>query len=204
MKTALVDARELAGISPRVGGVFAHQELSSLFDTVSPVALNRRVTAFIQAGLLRRYCRGIYITQEFDPLVLAQKVRPGSIVSLGSALAVHRMIGTESPFLISCVSREVGKEFQGPPRIGYWNMSENLLFGYDIVANGVRMADREKSLLDTLYFHIKGKRFHFDIFQDIHRDGLDRPKYEAYLERFLNPKFRSFARRYADGGFSID
>ena len=204
MKNTLADAKDLAGFSARVGGVFAVQELSSLFETTSSVALHRRVTAFIQAGLLRRYCRGIYVAQEFDPLVLAQKVRPGSIVSLGSALAAHRMIGTESPFLISCVSAEVGKEFPGSPRIGYWTVSEDLLFGYDIVANGVRMADREKSLLDTLYFHIKGKRFHFDIFQDIHRDGLDRPKYETYLVRYRNPKFRSFARRYADGEFSFD
>ena len=204
MNTALSDAGTLARFSARVGGVFAVMELSSLFETTSPVALNRRITAFIAAGLLRRYCRGIYVTEDFDPFVLAQKVRPGSIVSLGSALAKHRMIGTESPFLVSCVSAGGGKEFPGNPRIACWKIAEDLLFGYDIVANGVRLADKEKALLDTLYFHIKGKRFHFDIFQDIHVKDLDRTKFEAYLERYRNPKFQSFARRYVDGGFSLD
>jgi hypothetical protein len=204
MKSDLIDSVVLISLAEQVGGVFSLTELSALFQISNPLLLNRKIKGFIVAGALRRYCRGIYVVQEFSPEVLAQKVRPRSYISLGSALARHRMIGTEPRFQVSSLDTSPAAEFKGEPILSFGQVSESMLFGFDILDKGIRVADPEKALLDTLYFHLKGRRYFFQLFNDVSVDRIDRVKYESYLTRFQNPKFVAFAKRYLDGVFSDD
>ena len=194
MKKALENTSRLADFAPKVGGVFSLSELSSLFDISNRQSLWSAVRQFESAGLLKRYCRGIYVTRDFDSQVLSAKVRPDSYISFGSALAYHRLIGTESPFLVSCVAPSRASEFAGDVNLSYARISKDLYFGTFVLEKGARMADAEKAVLDTLYFYQHKKVFYFNIFQDIDFSMLSKEKMDTYLERFANPKFRVFVR----------
>ena len=199
MKNPLDKTSLLIKFAPEVGGVFSLSELSSLFDISSQQSLWIAVRQFESAGLLSRYCRGIYITREFDAQILSAKVCTDSYISFGSALAYHRLIGTESPRLVSCVTPARAAEYSGDISLSYAKISKDLFFGFETLQNGVKIADAEKAVLDTLYFYQHKKTFYFNIFQDIDFATLSRKKLDAYLEQYKNPKFQAFVRNTIDG-----
>lgn len=195
----LEKAQKLLEFAPKIGGVFSLSELSSLFDISSQQMLWIKIKQFEEAGLLKRYSRGIYITQNFDPMILSAKVRTDSYISFGSALAYYKLIGTESPFLISCIVTSKASEYKGEVNLSYARISKNLFFGTAILNNGVRMANAEKAVLDTLYFYQHKKIFYFNIFQDINFSALSKETMDSYLERYANPKFKAFVRNTVYG-----
>ena len=199
MKKMLEKAQKLLEFAPKIGGVFSLSELSSLFDISSQQMLWIKIKQFEEAGLLKRYSRGIYITQNFDPMILSAKVRTDSYISFGSALAYYKLIGTESPFLISCIVTSKASEYKSEVNLSYARISKNLFFGTAILNNGVRMANAEKAVLDTLYFYQHKKIFYFNIFQDINFSALSKETMDSYLERYANPKFKAFVRNTVYG-----
>ena len=199
MKKMLEKAQKLLEFAPKIGGVFSLSELSSLFDISSQQMLWIKIKQFEEAGLLKRYSRGIYITQNFDPMILSAKVRTDSYISFGSALAYYKLIGTESPFLISCIVTSKASEYKGEVNLSYARISKNLFFGTAILNNGVRMANAEKAVLDTLYFYQHKKIFYFNIFQDINFSALSKETMDSYLKRYANPKFKAFVRNTVYG-----
>lgn len=198
------DMESLTRLASAVGGVFSHGELSALYGIASPVLLNRKINRFVQAGVLRRFCRGIYICTSFNAEVLAQKVRPSSYLSLGTALAKHRMIGTEPRHQVFSISTQPAAEFAGPPVLSYSKLDSSLMMGILIHNLGIRIADPAKALLDTLYFYQKGHRLFFQLYQDVDTSIVDREAYARYLAAYKNPRFQTFAQRYIDGQFQID
>lgn len=199
MKKMLENAQKLLEFAPKIGGVFSLSELSSLFDISSQQMLWIKIKQFEEAGLLKRYSRGIYITQNFDPMILSAKVRTDSYISFGSALAYYKLIGTESPFLVSSIVTSKASEYKGEVNLSYARISKNLFFGTAILNNGVRMANAEKAVLDTLYFYQHKKIFYFNIFQDINFSALSKETMDSYLKRYANPKFKAFVRNTVYG-----
>jgi hypothetical protein len=201
MKKWLEYSDNMQKFGESVGGVFSLMELSSLFGETSRIALHGIVNKFIDAGVLKRYCREVYTLVDFDSAVLSAKVRRNSRVSLATALAAHRLIGTESPFWVYCVVPAKAAEYAGTPNISYYKLADELCFGYEPNPRGFQIATPEKAVLDTLYFYLRGKRFYFNVFGDINYGALDKDKYFENLERYRNPKFRTFAERCLNGKF---
>ena len=199
MKKTLENAQKLLEFAPKVGGVFSLSELSSLFNISSQQMLWIKIKQFEEADLLKRYSRGIYVTQNFDPMILSAKVRTDSYVSFGSALAFYKLIGTESPFLVSCVVTSKASEYKGDVNISYAKISKNMFFGTKILENGVRIATAEKAVLDTLYFYQHKKTFYFNVFQDINFSTLSKEIMDSYLEHYANPRFKAFVRNTVYG-----
>ena len=73
------------------------------------------------------------------------------------------------------------------------HIAPHLAFGYT-ATDGVQLADAEKAVLDVLYFHLRGRRYPFDIYSDIDFVKLDQGRLRSYLERYRNPKFVAFVR----------
>lgn len=199
MNKAIKNVELLLDFSAEVGGVFSLAELSSLFNITNQQTLWGMVKQFEETSLLTRFCRGIYITKNFDPQVLFSKVRGDEYISLGSALAYHRAIGTESPYLISGLVLGKASEFTGKINISYSKISNDLFFGFSTLLNGCKMAEPEKAFLDTLYFYQHGKVFYFNIFQDINTLLMSKDKIFSYLKRYKNRKFQMFVRNYFNG-----
>jgi len=195
MKKWLEYSDNLQRLGKSVHGVFSLMELSSLFNETSKAALHGIINKFMDAGLLKRYCREIYTLPGFDHGALSAKVRHNSCISLASALAAHRLIGTESPFWVYCVVSAKAAEYAGTPNISYYKLAGELCFGYEPDPKGFKMAVPEKAVIDTLYFYLRGKKFYFNISCDINYRLLDKDRFFEYLARYRNPKFRTFAER---------
>lgn len=144
-------------------------------------------------GVLRRFCRGWYITEDFDLATLSQRLAPESYISFSTILARHLIIGPNPAGRVVAVKT-------GRPRryahdgfvIEHVSVTDDLLFGFSAV-DGVRFADAEKAFVDTLYFHLRGRRFPFDIYSDVEIDKLDKAIVRVYLGRYRNRKFIAFA-----------
>ena len=65
------------------------------------------------------------------------------------------------------------------------------MFGFANV-NGIRCAEVEKAVLDTLYYHLRGRRYAFDIYSDMDLSKLNHVRLREYLGCYNNPKFIAF------------
>lgn len=195
---AVADAERIASVAAAQGGVFSKADLQVLLAERHPAAFTRRVRELVAAGVVRRFERGTYVRDGFDLPTLSQRLAPDSYVSFGTVLARHSVIGTRPDRqLIAArpgrahVHRGLGFE------IVHVHVAAHLDFGH-VVEGGVRWADAEKATLDALYFHLRGRRYPFDVYSDLDLSQLDRAKLARYLARFRNPKFVAFARGVLD------
>lgn len=188
------DAERVRGVAQAQRGVFSKSDLQVLLAERHPAAFKRRVAALEELGVVRRFSRGVYVSEGFDAATLSQRLAPDSYVSFGNALARHLVIDTrpERQWLAAKPGR--AHEYCGLGlEIVHVHIAPHLDFGH-VVADGVRWADAEKATLDTLYFHLRGRRYPFDVFSDIDPARLDRVRLAQYLGRYRNPRFVAFAR----------
>jgi hypothetical protein len=192
---SVADAQLLRRLDAEQGGVFSKADLQTSFGEPHPAAFVRRVQRLIDHGILRRFCRGWYVGETFDLPTLSQRLAPESYISFGTVLARELIIGTSSDRQIVAV--KIGRPrryaFDGYT-IEHVGVTEDLLFGFSKV-DGIRYADAEKALLDTLYFHLRGRRYPFDIYSDITMHKIDKSRLREYLSYYRNPKFVAFAER---------
>jgi hypothetical protein len=76
--------------------------------------------------------------------------------------------------------------------IEHVSVTPELLFGFS-TEDGIRVADAEKAFIDTLYVHLRGRRYPFDIYSDMAVHKLDGEKVRDYQSRYRNRKFVAFA-----------
>lgn len=197
MKLA-TDTSALARVAAAQRGVFAKADLQALLAERHPAAFARRVAALEAAGALSRFCRGWYVREPFDLATLSQRLAPESYVSFGTALARTLHIGSRPTRQLLAVKTGHARTYR---RLGYeiqhLRVADHLLFGYAI-EGGVRFAEPEKAVLDSLYFHLRGRRYPYDVFSDIDYASLERARLDRYLRRYRNPKFVTFVQRLLD------
>jgi hypothetical protein len=194
MKT-VEDSQLIARLAAAQGGVFSTSDLRTTLAEPHAAAFGRRVRALVEHGILFRFARGFYVTEAFDLPVLSQRIAPGSCISFDNVLARELVIGTKPAHRI--LATKVGPARRYAARgfeIEHLSISSRLSFGCEST-DGVRYANAEKAVLDVLYFHLRGRRYGFDVYSDINLRKLDMPRVRDYLQRYRNPKFVAFARR---------
>lgn len=192
------DTRALERVARAQRGVLSKADLQTLLAEPHPAAFVRRIKTLEADQVLRRFCRGWYVTETFDLPTLSQRLAPRSYVSFGTVLARALLIGTrpERQVIAAKVGRARTYTAFGH-EVVHVHIAPHLDFGHSAV-DGVRFADPEKAFLDVLYFHLRGRRYPFDIWSDIAFDKLDRRRLNAYLRRYRNPKFVAFANGVLD------
>jgi len=189
---ALADTQLLKRFEAEQNGVFSKGDLQMIFGEPHPAAFVRRINTLIEHGILRRFCRGWYITETFDLATMSQRLAPESYISFGTVLARNLIIGTHSERRIIAVKLGRPRKYACDGNIiEHVGIRKGLLFGFSEVG-GIRYASAEKALLDTLYFHLRGQRYPFDIYSDIAFDKLDKTPIQEDLGRYRNPRFRAF------------
>lgn len=183
-----------------MAGVFTYADLCSLTGASSELKTKRLIKRLVTEGILFKIQRGYYTTKEPDLWVLACRLKKNACVSLDSALARQGLIGTV-PRSVSLIYPGARKEVLNTPfgLIRYFSIKKELIFGFQSLAQGVRVTDSEKSYLDILYYYVKGAKFAVDPRKDIDVWKLDQEKVELYLKRYRNPKFRRFVKGLLHG-----
>lgn len=192
---AVVDLQILQRLGVSQRGVFSKADLQTALAERHPAAFVRRVNVLLENGVLRRFCRGWYVTEGFDLATLSQRLAPESYVSFSTVLAQDLIIGPSPDGKI--VAAKIGRPRRyvaGGDVIEHVSVADGLFFGFSSI-KGVRFADAEKAFLDTLYFHLRGRRYPFEVYSDMAVERLDEGRVRGYLERYRNPKFVAFAER---------
>jgi hypothetical protein len=198
MSNRLKMAEKIRGFSSEMRGVFALSDLRNLLQTDNRDVLYRSINDLQEAGVLSRFSRGFYVTRDFDPLVLSQRISPGSYVSFGNALARQMLVGSVPRYRVRAAKAGPKRVYSnGEYRIEHLSLKPELNIGYEIV-DGIRMALPEKAVLDTLYFYRLGINFSFDVYTDIDFSRLDRSVVREFLQKYRNPVFVDFARSVLD------
>ncbi len=185
-------------------GVFSVSDLANYFLTSKALNLNRKLKPLLKAGILHHFCRGFYVTENFDLEWLSQRICPASAISFGSVLAKYLLIGSIPQKTVYAVKMGKSRIYRSPlaqvVHLGFsYVPKKRIWFAYDTLDQGVCYADKEKAFLDTLYFYQSGQKFSFNIYSDIHLDLLDQKKIEEYLKRYRNPKFVQFVEGVLSG-----
>lgn len=193
------DIRIIEKFRKDMRGVFTLSDLKAMFPSRHVVVFYRKIAALEKAKILRRFARGLYVTEEFDICAVSQKICPESYISFETVLARDALIGTVPERMVRGV--KVGKRRMYRSETGiveHLGVAEHLYFGFETI-DGINFATREKALLDTLYFHNRGTRFYFDIYSDVNLSIIDLGAINKFLTRYKNPKFIKFATQYLKG-----
>jgi predicted transcriptional regulator of viral defense system len=185
--------RELDALAQDLHGVFSIQDLSNFFNESRPTALRRYIEPYLADGTLERYARGWYLWDNARIDILASRMSPGCVLSFGSALAYHLVIGTVPAYQVDAVHLQREKLWEGRFQLAFHHLAEEQLQPYVLTPLGVRIATAEKAVLDTLYFILRGKKYPFDLYQDINRALLNEALFQELLSTYRNPRFRTFA-----------
>lgn len=200
MNRAVSDLRIIERWAVGQRGVFSNADLLTALAERHRTAYSRRVRALQSNGVLRRFLRGWYVAKEFDLSTLSQRIAPDSYISFATVLAQSLLVGTSPERRIVAV--KIGRT-RTYAALGYEivhvGITPRLFFGFE-TRDGVRYADKEKAVLDVLYFHLRGRIYPFDPYSDIRFEGLDRRRIRKYLKRYENPKFVAFAEGFLDKG----
>jgi len=160
------EAERIAKMAGPQRGVFTRTDLQVILAERHPAAFTRRVQALIEARTLQRFSRGMYVRDGFDLPTLSQRLAPDSYVSFGDVLARHLVIGTRPTRQLLAAKAGRAHAYRGLGiEIVHVHIAPHLDFGHT-TESGVRWADAEKATLDTLYFHLRGRRYPFDVYSD--------------------------------------
>jgi predicted transcriptional regulator of viral defense system len=134
-----------------------------LFETAStsPAQLRRELTRWVKSGRLHELRRGLYaLAPPFrkispHPFLVANRIVPGSYVSLQSALAHHGLIPQHVDVTTSVTAGPPGTWDTPLGRYEFRHLRPDLLTGAQRAAVGegqeALLAGREKALLDLIH-----------------------------------------------------
>ena len=137
-----------------------------LAGDIDPANVRRQLSRWTQTGRIYQLRRGVYaLAPPFQkvkphPFLVANRLVPGSYVSLQSALAYHGLIPEAVPVATSVSARRPARWDTPLGVYEYRHVKNELLFGYQWteVGNGQRafVATGEKALLDLVHLQPRG------------------------------------------------
>jgi len=177
-------------------GVLSISDLAIIMAIPHRTQLYRKIAQLEKVGTLRQFSRGMYITPVFEPDALSQRLCERSYISFGSILAQHMLIGSVPRNQVDAVKIGPSRKYEAHGlRIRHFTCEAPAFFGFKN-EEGILRAEPEKAFLDTLYYHLHGVRFHFDIFSDVDLSRLSFSKLQTHLAKYRNPKFLSFVNGF--------
>jgi hypothetical protein len=195
MKNALSDMRLLQNHAPAMDKLFRTADLAILFQAEGK-PLHNRISYLVNNQLLTPICRGLYGTEGWSLDSVSARLYPDSFITGPTILAEQLMIGTIPSYQLFCVKTGLPRSFellQG--HIDFHSIRPELAFGFKR-QGFVNKADPERALVDTLYYHLRGVHYFFDLFSDVKIHGLNYKIFKSYISHFKNKKFQVFANDY--------
>lgn len=160
-------------------------DFSKLFNIDNRQTLYKKIARLEKAQIIQKLIKGKYrfLFQPADDFTLANFIYQPSYVSLESALSFYGII-TGFPYRITSISIKPTKLIEvGQKEYIYSQIEKSLFWGYTKLDNFL-IAEKEKALLDYIYFGIKGLRnLSFD---EMDFSEIDKNKLAGYTKKINN------------------
>jgi predicted transcriptional regulator of viral defense system len=188
-QTAIIKKLKKEGIS-----LFSLADFSRIFAINNLNTLYKKIQRLEGSQIIKKLIKGkyLFLLGETNDFTIANFLYRPSYISLESALSFHGII-TGFPYQITSVSIKKTKNYQVEGKeYNYVQINKDLFWGYEKKENFL-IADKEKSLLDYLYFAFKGLRSgdltEFDLSE------IERPRFNKYKKNIKNKSFLKFLKK---------
>jgi len=176
--------------------IFSVRDAANLFPDANVATLNNNLASWVKKGYIERLKRDLYVRvepglcSEIPDFYVANKLYSPSYISLETALSHYNII-PEIAVQVTSVTPKPGREFKNRYGVFIYRSCKNRAFtGYRIVSYegyNVLIADKEKALVDFIYFKLRhGLAVDFDEerFDRTILRGIAWAKAAGYAERF--------------------
>lgn len=179
-----------------------------LAGDIDPSGVRRQLSRWMEAGRLLQLRRGLYsLASPFQkvrphPFLVANRLVPGSYVSLQAALAHFALIPESVPVTTSVTIGRPGRWDTPLGTYEFRHLQEELFRGFrrTLLAGGQEawVAIPEKALLDLVYLEPEGDSMEYlSELRLQNLDGLDPGEVRRLAETSGKPKLRRAAERIA-------
>ncbi len=193
------------------GRLVTFEQLASLFATTDTRdAMSRKVALLVKKGWLLRLKKGLYLvltdistlgSNDLPEYVIAQALHKDSYVSFENALQYHGLFDQMLSTVGSVTTTYARKHTVQQTTYVFSRVKQDLYFGFTEEVIGsyrVSIAEKEKALLDMLYFKTS-----------VHTVSIVLEKLREYTHRFDGEKLQQYTRHYGIGmvrtvGFLLD
>lgn len=162
--------------------LFTLADFSRLFGLKNRQTLYKIIQRLEKAGVIEKLIKGrYYYCFNLGPAFrTANFLYSPSYISLESALSIYGII-TGFPYKITSITTQKSKLINADNReFQYSQIADKLFWGYEL-KDGFLLADKEKALLDYIYFGTKGLRnLEFD---EMDFSQIDKRKLSLYAKR---------------------
>lgn len=166
---------------------FSLADFGRLFNIANRNTLYKKIQRLEEKQLIKRIIKGKYrfLLGSANDFVLANYFCHPSYISLESALSFYGII-TGFSYKITSLTTKKSRSFDiDKKEFCYSQINKNFFWGYEKKDNFL-IADKEKALLDYIYFSLKGLR---DLdWKEIELNEIDKSKLINYGRRLKNKK----------------
>lgn len=176
--------------------IFSLRDIENTFPDANVATLKNNLTNWRKKGYIERLKRDLYacvepvLESEIPDFYIANKLYAPSYISLETVLSFYNII-PEIAAQVTSVTTKPSREFKNRHGVFIYRSCKKRAFtGYRIVSyegHKVLIADREKALVDFLYFKLRhGQSIDFEEerFDEDVLKGIEWRKAEEYAEVF--------------------
>lgn len=174
--------------------LFTLADFSRLFNLENDNTLYKKIQRLRKKKIIKKLIKGkyLFLFNHTDDFLIANFLYRPSYISLESALSFYSII-TGFPYQITSITTKKTRSFTiDNKEFSYSRIKKNLFWGYE-KKDSFLIAEREKALLDYLYFSLKGWRT-LD-WEEIDKAEINKEKLFSYARRFKDKKLLEVIKR---------
>lgn len=168
--------------------LFTISDFARLFNLKNNNTLYKKIQRLEKQKIIKKIINGKYLffMSHADEFAIAHFIMNPSYISLESALSFYGIMTGFSYSITSITIRPPKTVAIEKKEYSYSHINPSLFWGYE--KNGqFLIADKEKALLDYIYFSLKGLRTMFD-FDEIDTTQIDKARLSSYAHRWGNKR----------------
>ena len=167
--------------------LFSLLDFGRLFNIGNQNTLYKKIQRLEKKGIVKKLIKGkyLFILNRVNDFSIGNFLFRPSYISLESALSFYGII-TGFPYKITSLTTKKSREFMiGQKEYTYSHIDQDLFWGYEKKEDFL-LAEKEKALLDLLYFQTKGLRS-LD-WDELDLKEIDKKKLIYYGKKFNSGK----------------
>jgi len=174
--------------------LFTLTDFSRLFNLKNDNTLYKKIQRLEKKKIVERLTKGkyLFLFSEANDFLIANFLYQPSYLSLESALSFYGII-TGFPYQITSITTKKTRNITAHQReFSYARIKKDLFWGYE-KKDDFLIAEKEKALLDYLYFSLRGYR-NLD-WEEIEKKQIDKAKLLSYARRFKDKRILKVVKK---------